>query len=483
MVNWSDLSGRRRRSVAGLAAGFCLLVAMPSDVDAQVAPSTGLPTFPEMAPPPRVSQDAPTLFRGVSFAPARGSGMTRFGQRYTLAELESLALAGNPTLAAAEASQAAAQGLKEQVGTPPNPTLGYFGQQLADKDTEQNGLFIEQEFVRGGKLALNQAILEGTAAAQAAVLETQQQRVLTDVRLRFYEALAAQQQLNLTRDFLQVVRRGLEIAQARQAAEEGTLIETLQAQTLVSEVTLNAEQAEAAFRGAWRDLAAVANLSSEVDVELDGLLETPLDLPDWEQQYLDILGRSPELSTAQALIREREAAWHRQQVQAIPNVTAQVGGGYDRATQNGMINLQFSAPLPVRNLNRGNISAAHAQYMAAIQEAARVEQSIRSRLARTAQDYERALAAVKKYEIEILPQVQQSLELSERAYEAGELDFLQVLIVRRSYFESSLKTIDAKAELAQANARVQGLLLTGGLDAPADLTSGDGWRGQSFGGQ
>ena len=93
------------------------------------------------------------------------------------------------------------------------------------------------------------------------------------------------------------------------------------------------------------------------------------------------------------------------------------------------------------------------------------------------------MVAVTKYQSEIIPQTKQSLELSEDAYRAGELEFLQVLVVRRSYYESAIRMISAQARLAQANAALDGLLLTGGLDAPADYTDGDGIRGASFGGQ
>ncbi|MDA8746514.1 hypothetical protein N9N28_17965, partial [Rubripirellula amarantea] len=55
---------------------------------------------------------------------------------------------------------------------------------------------------------------------------------------------------------------------------------------------------------------------------------------------------------------------------------------------------------------------------------------------------------------------------------------LQVLIVRRSYYESTVRFIEAKGQLAQASAKVDGLLLTGGLDAPQDYTDPWGlvWR-------
>lgn len=402
---------------------------------------------------------------------------------YTLAELEQIALSNNPALAAADATASKAAGLWQQVGERPNPTMGYFGQQLANENTDQQGLFVEQEFVRGDKLKLNQNVLSHTTHAQRWEVETQRQRVLTDVRVRFFEAVAIQQQLDATRQFEQIARRGVEVALERKNAEEGTMIEVLQSETLLSETTLAIEQAEAAYRGAWSDLAAIAGLPPSLPARLDAELVIPQQAPDWEVTYSEIVAQSPEMSVANALVCEKSALLKRQQVQMVPNLTGQFGAGYDNATESGMINLELSAPIPVWNQNRGNISAAYADYARAVQNVERIEQAIKSRLARAAQDFDAAFAAVKKYEEEIIPQASQSLELSEGAYRAGELDFLQVLVVRRSFYESMIRLIEAKGSLTQANARVEGLLLTGGLVAPQDYTDGDGIRGASFGGQ
>ena len=71
---------------------------------------------------------------------------------------------------------------------------------------------------------------------------------------------------------------------------------------------------------------------------------------------------------------------------------------------------------------------------------------IKARLARSAQDYEASLASVKKYEREIIPQTTKSLELSEQAYKVGELAFLQVLVIRRSYYEATELSCKSKPD-------------------------------------
>lgn len=401
---------------------------------------------------------------------------------YTLDGLEQLALMNHPSLSAARQGEAVATGLRHQVGLLPNPTVGYFGQQLADQNTDQHGVFVEQEIVRGRKLELNRLALGHTVNAQRWETWTQQQRVLTDVRLRFYEALAAQMQVDTTREFLNVAEKGVKVAEDRLNAGEGTRIDVLQSQTLLSATELAIQQREAVLKGTLRDLAAVIGMPNLQVDRLDGELIVPAE----EQPQItfdEILSRSPELSTAQALVCEKRALLERQQAQPIPNLTAQLGAGYDNGTGSGMINVQVGAPIPVWNKNSGNVCAALAAYRRAVQNVERIEAAIKSRYARTTQEYESAVAALRRYRSEIIPQTGESLQLSEESYAAGELDFLQVLVVRQSFYEARIREIEANGQVNQALAKLEGLLLTGGLEAPADYTDGDGIRGASFGGQ
>jgi cobalt-zinc-cadmium efflux system outer membrane protein len=361
--------------------------------------------------------------------------------------------------------------------------LGYFGSQLADLGTDQHGPFIEQEFVRGDKLQRNRQVLQYTLRVQSCEAQAQRLRVLTDVRTRFYEALAAQQELAAIREFTVIAERGLQVANFRKEAEEASEIDVLQSRTLLSEIQLARAQVEARYRGAWGDLTAIAGVPDLMPMRLASDVPAPIEYPSWETIAADTLARSPEMAAASELVGEKRAFLARQQVQPVPNLIAQVGGGYDNGTNTGLINVQVGAPLPLVNKNTGNIAAAQADYVRAVQNARRVEYSIRSRLARTAQEYDAALASVQKYEQEIIPQTQRALTLSEQAYAAGELYFLQVLVVRRSFFDAQVELIKARARLAQAGALVEGLVLTGGLDLTPDYTSGDGLRGQSFGGQ
>ena len=71
----------------------------------------------------------------------------------------------------------------------------------------------------------------------------------------------------------------------------------------------------------------------------------------------------------------------------------------------------------------------------------------------------------------------------QQAVDVGEFDFLRVLTARRAYFEANLKYVTALTDLAQANAQIEGLLLTGGLNDIESPGVSSGLRGAALTGQ
>jgi len=416
-----------------------------------------------------------------SAVPVADSAGVKMGM--SLSEFESLAFAHNPAIRELAATTQKAAGYRTQVSLRPNPTIGYAAQQLADRNTDQHIAFVEQEFVTAGKLELNRCVLNETLRAQLMELEAQKLRVATDVRVQFYAALAAQQRIELIEDFESVVDKGVEVAELRVKAAEGSKLEVLQATIQKNEIDLARQQASVRFAAAWRRLIALTGTPYIEPSTLIGELPVETQTQDWSLVKSTIVSSSPEYNAAQTRVSRARAQLQRHGVQAVPNLTFQLGAGVDNGTNNGMLNFQVSAPVPVFNGNEGNIAAARAEFCRAALEVQRVEKSIEARLAEVSGDYDAALAAVDKYVSHILPNANESLKLAELAYEAGETSFVQVLVARRTYFDSNLQLIAAQTQLAQAKSKVDGFVLTGGLDPVVDNSGDDSLRGLTFGQQ
>lgn len=438
-------------------------------------PSVQLASADAMSADVRPADDSATNVSSILQTSAQGTvGLT-------LDQFEQLAMSNNPTLSQQAASAQEANALRSQVGRKANPTVGYNATQLADKNTDQHTVFIEQQFVTANKLQLNEQVMRQAVEVQRWNYQSQTYRVMTDVRMRFYEALAAQKRLEIIEEFRGVVSQGVDLAQKRNEALEAAKTDVLQARIQLNEVDVQLQQAQFAYNAAWKELASVVGVPYMQPSKLSGELPTEASLTNWDQTFENLLQTSPELHAARAKVAQARANLSRQEVQAIPNITGQLGAGIDRGTENGLINLQVSAPIPVFNQNQGNISAAYAAYCKATHEVRRLEMDIQARLAQVAKEYDSARVAVEKYNKEILPQAQETLDLAEQAYNAGEFAFLQVLVVRQTFYEANLRYIESLSNLATAQAQVNGLLLTGGLAAVEDAGLDDGLRGQTFG--
>lgn len=398
----------------------------------------------------------------------------------TLEELLSLAFANNAAIKELAATTQIAAGYRTQVGLYANPLVGYQGQQLADAGADQHLIFVEQQIITGDKLQLNRAVLNEAVRAQLQELETQKLRVATDIKTAFFDCLRIQQQLSSIDQFSGLLQQGLIAAEKRMKAGEGSRIDLLQTQVQLKQLELDRRQLAVTLEARLREMAAIAGLPSLQLQSVSGQLPDSSASLDWKVIEEGLVTMSPEYAAAQARICQANALIRRHESQTLPNLAVQLGAGVDNSTDSGMINVQVGAPIPVFNKNQGNIAAARAEYCRAVQEAQRIDHAIRARLAVASGEYNRAEEAVKMYTAELLPAVQETLNLAEEAYQAGEQDFIQLLVTRRAYFDTNLASIAARAQLATVQAQIDGYMLSGGLNAVINNSGDDSLRGMSL---
>ena len=402
---------------------------------------------------------------------------------FSLDTLIGLALSSNPAIAQAESRTAQAAAIHYQVGLKPNPTLGYFGQEIGnDGVVGQHGVFASQTIVRADKLRWNRCVTSHDVNRLKSEAEAQRLRVETDVRIRFYKAMAAQQRLVRAQAFRTNAAKAVDVAQQRLDAKEGTKPDLLQSQLLVDEIDLSIRQSELEWQAAWAELAATIGQPSLQPAALVGDF-VDVELLDTTVLYEQVVAASPQLSAARARINRARTNLQRQRNQVVPNLNLQLGVGVDDTTDDAFANVQFGMPIPVHNRNQGNITAAQSEYAAASQNLQRLKLRLRRDLAEVCRRYQSSAVAIDRYEAKMLPRAEESLALVEEARSAGEIDFLRVLTARQTLFNLQQKLITAKGELSQAEAEIAGYLLTGALDTEVSFDGNDGLRGQALGGQ
>lgn len=385
----------------------------------------------------------------------------------TLEGMEQIALMGNPSIAESIARVEAARGKWVQVGLPPNTVIGYSGQQLGSGGTaEQQGVFVGQEFVRGNKLQLNRAVASQELQQAEQLLAVQQQRVLTDVRLAYYDVLVAQRRSALAKELVAIAQEAIDTAEALLRAKEVSQVDVMRARIELQSAQLAEKNADNLHVAAWSRLTAVLGQESLPRQELSGDLEETLDAIDPDEVIQRLIGGSPEMAAALTAIEKARWAVDRAHAEPIPNIDVQAVVQGDNGTGSSNANLLVSVPIPWLNRNQGEIQKAHAEVVAAERAVDRLEFSFRQRLATVYQRYANARNQVVDYSKEsgILANSEATLGFVRRAYQAGELNYLDFITAQRTFSQTNLAYVEALGQLWAAIVEIDGMLLKGSLD-------------------
>lgn len=384
-----------------------------------------------------------------------------------LVDVEQLACQYNPTILRYSALVASARGRAFQAGRMPNPSVGYQGQQIGSKgQAEQHGAMFNQDLVRREKRQLDRSVASQEIAQAEQRLAAQQQRVLTDARNAYYRVLYAQQQIRVLEELKAIAQKAVDIAKILLDAEEVARTDLLQAEVEKQQAELQLANAQYTLQAAWSQLSAVVGQPIPMQ-SLAGDFFAPSETFEFEPTLAWFCAQSPDVLAANARIYQARSYLQRQIVEPRPNMSVQ---GLYNFVDNGIggkpdAGLAVSVPLPLWNKNEGNIQSARQELIAAEQMLAQVQLRIKQELAIVMEQYNRAHSQANYLKEQILPRVQQTLDLTRQTYEAGEINFVALLTVQRTYTQNKLAYLDSLATVRRSEVELRGMLLSGSLTA------------------
>ncbi len=394
--------------------------------------------------------------------------------RLTLDDLEKIALAHNPTIGQAQAEIQSVQGHKLQSGLYPNPTVGYIGEQIrggAQRGGEQ-GFFVQQKIVLGGKLGLNRKIYEQERQQALAESAEQKLRVTTAVQLYFIRALAAQETVAVRRHLVELAEEAVTTSHQLYNVGEADRPGVLEAEVEAQQAQLALTAAEQNQQSVWQGLAATVGVPNLSMTPLAGNLETfgSLDQSTWLARMLQ---EAPAVKIAELGVNKAEAVLARARRQPIPDLQLRAGIEQNRELSefSGQpIGLQGFATvgvqIPLFDRNQGNVEAARAQLDRARREVERVRLVLQERAAPVFQNYETARDAVQRYKTQMLPRAQEAYDLYLKSYQQMAAAYPQVLIAQRTLFQLEDAYVAALERLGTSAIALKSFLLIDGLGAP-----------------
>jgi cobalt-zinc-cadmium efflux system outer membrane protein len=401
-----------------------------------------------------------------------------------LEDFEQMALANNPTMAQVQANLRVAAGLSRQAGLYPNPTVGYYGDEIRggfNRGGKQGG-FVSQTIVTAGKLRAARHVAELQANEVETSGQVQRLRVLNNVRTLFYQALAVQRLIEVRENLAKLAADATQTSHQLGNVGQADRPDILQAEVEQQQANISLRIARQNLNASWRMLAAVAGKPGLTVTRLEGDLDALPDL-NYDEWLATTLRESPEVKLAQQAAERAEAALSQARKAVIPdlqltgilvqNYTPLMETNPSRATgvQGGA---QIGIQLPIFNRNQGNVAAARGEIESAKQELARLKLQIERDLAGLFRDYDSARLTVQQYKTEMLPRAEQAYKLYQANYQNMAAAYPQVLISQRTLFQLEADYIQALENAWQSSLVIRDFGLMDGLSAPMSPSTGKG---------
>lgn len=397
----------------------------------------------------------------------------------TLEQLEQIALANNPTATQVQANLRAASALARQTGLYPNPTIGYYGDEIRGGSSGggKQGGFVSQTIVLGGKLAAARRVAELQSNQVETSVQIQRLRILNNVRTLFYEVLTAQRLLEVRQNLAKLA--GDTIQTSRQLANVGQADrpDVLQAEVEQQQAIAGLRVSQQNLQTSWRALTAVVGKPEMPLTRLEGDLETIPDLS-YDESVATTLRDSPEVKFAQQAVVRAEASLVQARKAPIPDL--EVTGllvqnnaplEITRKPIRVEAGVQIGVQIPLFNRNQGNIASAKAAIEGSQQDLSRIKLQLQRDVAGMFRDYDAARVLAQQYKTEMLPRAEQAFRLYQSNYQRMAGAYPQVLISQRTLFQLEAEYVQALGSVWGGALAIRGFGLMDGLSEPMSPAS------------
>lgn len=380
----------------------------------------------------------------------------------TLNEAVRLALANNPELQASGARVDAAAGRAYQAKKWTNPELELSaedwplsnGRGLSDA---KQTLGVVQTLPYPGKKSLDRQMGAAGVRLSEAELALRQREIVRDVKAGFFRVLATDRLVAVSAQLVAMAESSALTARKRVDAGATAYQEQLRA-----EVQL--EHARTELTGFQRELATArqsfATSLGRPDLTRANLTGVLAEVPDanlMEDAGAERLARHPSLSVAQANLDRAQLGNRRARLEPYPDVKVGAAGGRIGETDQSIIQLGFSVPLPIIDRGKGKQQESRANVSVAEAELHSVQQQLQREWANAQNRYRAAAGQVASYRERILPKASEALRLVQIGFEQGKFNFIDLVDTQRTTAEARLAYQGKLLELNIAQAELEAL--------------------------
>jgi cobalt-zinc-cadmium efflux system outer membrane protein len=386
---------------------------------------------------------------------------------FTVDELVTRALADNLELRAARAEVDAARGRLRQAALRPNPMLDLGAQQSVTGPDNNILVGVTLPLDLNRRKAGRVGVAERELEMKTAQVAERERQLRAQVRVKAGEVLAAQRNLRITEDLLEINRQALGLIRQRVGRGAAPPLEEKLQLVEVNRLDASRHVLQSRVAVLTLQLKTLAGLEPETALLLRGELSPIRAALDRETALARALTARPDLlvtraeaAMAGAKIRQEEAEGRWDASLNVGYMRQDFGFDLNGLTMNGelrpitdifhYVGGGVTIMLPLRNRNQGNIAAAHAEARAAERRQDFAVLTVRQEVAAAFTQLEAAQRALETYAQGVRELARQNLEVIRQAYTLGRTSVLEVIAEQRRYIDIEMEYTDALKQVYDA---------------------------------
>ncbi len=349
----------------------------------------------------------------------------------------------------------------------PRFTYGYFIREVETRvGSQQHRVGLSQMFPWFGKLRLRSEIALQEAKGAQEDYESEKLKLFYQVKDAYYELYYLWRAIGITEDNIQLLKHIEGVAQTKYRAG-APLSGVIKAQIELGKLDDQRKQLTDMLEPITARLNAALNRKLDVSLPpLSEITDSTVVFDDAQlSEWLEV--RNPQLRKLDAIVMKQQRLVSLAKKDWFPDVTFGVDyidtsealspGVMDSGKDPILATISFNLPIWMEK-NRAAIREAKALREAAVNARTSRQNLLAVDLKLAAYKYRDASRKIDLYENTLIPQAKQALSVAEQAYEAGKVDFLELIDAQRLLLEFQLQYQRARTTHEQRIAEIEMLI-------------------------
>ncbi len=397
--------------------------------------------------------------KGIVFNPADGNGTLEDYLKYAALQSQALRRAFYQWKAAMEKTGYA--------GALPDPMLS-FGYYIENVETrvgpQEKRLGLKQSFPWFGSLDAKKEMAVQQANAAYRMYQAEKLKVYYSVKAAYYDYYYLGRDIALTAENMELLKFWESVARVKYQVALKQHPDVIKAQVELGKLEDRLLTLKDKIEPTVARLRAILNLPDSVDIPVPSSLTVREVKLDADSLLSDALINNPNLVAMTHIIERERSGLRLAKKASLPNFTVgvdyvQTGPALDpNMPESGkdpwIVGVGINLPLWFGKNNAKKREAA-AKLLSAEYNYSEAQNQIAALVERLVFQYSDAARKAKLYRDGLVPKAEQALNASYTAYQAGEMDFLNVLDAQRQLLDFQLQMEKALSDLATRQAEIE----------------------------